>query len=163
MTRPTVRLTVIVAAALVAAVLGVPIVHAQTADERAIRETDLAWAKAGAAKDLEATMSFLADDATEMPPNAPAATGKAALRKVWGDMFKTPGFAMSWQPTKVEAARSGEIGYSIGTYQQTVHDKAGKPVTDRGKYVTIWKKQPDGKWKAVIDTFNSDLPLPAAH
>jgi ketosteroid isomerase-like protein len=162
-TRPTVRLAVILAGALVVGALGVQAVSAQTADERALRETDLAWAKAGAAKDLEATLSFLADDATEMPPNAPAASGKQALRRVWGGYFATPGFAMSWQPTKVEVARSGEIGYSIGTYQQTMHDKAGKPVTDRGKYVTIWKKQPDGKWKAVVDTFNSDLPLPAAH
>jgi ketosteroid isomerase-like protein len=39
-----------------------------------------------------------------------------------------------------------------------VHDRTGTPVTERGKYVAIWKKQPDGRWKAAVDTFNSDLP-----
>src|SRR5262245_5487580 len=158
MTRRIVRRAVIVAVALVVGGLGVQAVYAQTAAEQAIRETDLAWAKAAAAMDLEATLSFFAADAIEMPPNAPLASGKDALRSVWFGYFRTPGFAMSWRPTKVEVARSGELGYSMGVYEQTMHDRMGKPVTDRGKYVTIWKKQPDGKWKAAIDTFNSDLP-----
>jgi ketosteroid isomerase-like protein len=156
-----------VVVAVVAGLVGIQILGAQTdtraADERTIRETDLAWAKAGAARDLERTLSFLAEDATEMAPNTPAAVGRAAHRKVWGDMFATPGFAMGWQPTKVEASRGGDLGYSVGTYQQTMHDRAGKPVADRGKYVTVWKKQADGTWKAVVDAFNSDLPLHAGH
>jgi ketosteroid isomerase-like protein len=50
----------------------------------------------------------------------------------------------------------------VGTYQQTLNDAKGKPVTDRGKYLTVWKKQPDGKWKAVADMGISDLPAPGA-
>ena len=38
--------------------------------------------------------------------------------------------------------------------------KAKKPVTDKGKYVTVYKKQADGSWKAVADIMNSDMPLP---
>jgi ketosteroid isomerase-like protein len=34
--------------------------------------------------------------------------------------------------------------------------------TDKGKYVTIWRKQPDGSWKVVEDMFNSDIPMLAA-
>jgi ketosteroid isomerase-like protein len=161
------RVGVVLVVGIVAGLVGLQALSAQTdtraADERAIRETDLAWAKAGTAKDLERTLSFLADDATEMAPNTPAATGKAALRKVWGDMFATPGFAMSWQPTKVEVSRGGDLGYSIGTYQHSMNDRTGKLVTDRGKYVTVWKKQTDGRWKAIVDAINSDLPVPAGH
>lgn len=157
------RLVLFLALSVVAGLLGAPVVDAQTADERAIREADLAWAKAGAAKDLERTLSFMADDATEMVPNTPTATGKTALRKAWGDMFSAPGFAISWQPTKVEVARGGDLGYSIGAYQTTMNDKSGKPVTDRGKYVTIWKKQADGTWKVIVDAFNSDLPAAPGH
>jgi ketosteroid isomerase-like protein len=40
-------------------------------------------------------------------------------------------------------------------------DAQGKPVTDHGKLVEVWKKQADGKWKTVADTFNSDLPSSA--
>jgi ketosteroid isomerase-like protein len=160
------RLAVIVTVGLLVGLVGAPAVNAQpdarAADERAIREADLAWSKAGEAKDLERLLSFFADGATELSPNAPMATGKEALRKVWSDYFASPGFAISWQPTKVEASRGGDLGYSIGTYLQTTRDAAGKPVIDRGKYVTIWKKQADGSWKVIADVFNSDLPAPPA-
>jgi ketosteroid isomerase-like protein len=43
----------------------------------------------------------------------------------------------------------------------TMKDAQGKPVTDRGKYTEVWKKQADGKWKAVADIWNSDLPVSA--
>ncbi len=60
-------------------------------------------------------------------------------------------------PTKVEASRGGDLGYSIGTYELTTYDPTGKPVTDCSKYVAVWKKQADGNWKAVADIFNSML------
>jgi ketosteroid isomerase-like protein len=48
-----------------------------------------------------------------------------------------------------------------GTVEVTVNDAKGKPVTDRGKFVEIWKKQADGTWKCVVDMWNSDLPAAA--
>lgn len=164
MKRSAMRLALILAVGVSA--LGAQGVSAQpdtrAADERAIQETDLAWSKAGEAKDLERLLGFFADSASELSPNAPMATGKEALRKTWAGYFAMPGFAISWQPTKVEASRGGDLGYSIGTYVQTTRDAAGKPVTERGKYVTIWRKQTDGSWKVVADIFNSDLPAPKA-
>ena len=54
--------------------------------------------------------------------------------------------------------------YTQGTYSMTMSDpKSGKPVTDNGKYLTVFKKQADGKWKAVADMINSDGPPPASH
>jgi ketosteroid isomerase-like protein len=40
-------------------------------------------------------------------------------------------------------------------------DPSGKPINDRGKYLAVWKKQPDGTWKCVMDIWNSDLPASA--
>jgi ketosteroid isomerase-like protein len=40
----------------------------------------------------------------------------------------------------------------------TMNDAKGKPITSRGKYATMWKKQADGNWRAVVDISNSDLP-----
>jgi hypothetical protein len=39
---------------------------------------------------------------------------------------------------------------------------AAEPVGDEGKYVEIWRKQPEGSWKVVLDIFNSDLAAPAS-
>ena len=132
----------------------------RAADESALKDLDAQWSKAAAAKDVEGTVSYYADDAVLMPPNAPIAAG-AAIRDFWKNMITSPGFAGGWKATKVEVARSGDLAYLTGTYELTENDASGKPVNDRGKYVEVWKKQADGKWKAVADMFNSDLPLPA--
>ena len=45
-----------------------------------------------------------------------------------------------------------------GNYEFKETDAGGKPITDKGKYLEIWKKHADGSWKCVADMFNSDLP-----
>ncbi len=132
----------------------------RAADESAIRDLDAQWSKTAGANDVDGTVSYYSDDASVLPPNAPVATGKQAIRAVWAS-FLVPGTSVSWQPTKVEVARSGDLAYAMGTYQSTMKDSRGKPVADHGKYVEVWKKQADGKWKTVADIFNSDVPPPA--
>ena len=134
----------------------------RAADEATIREAEIAWSNAAAAKQLDATVAPYADDGSAFPPNGPIATGKEAITQMWTGIFQLPGVSVSWEPVKVEVARSGDLGYAHGTYQLTMNDPAGNPVTDRGKYVTVWKKQADGSWKVMADIFNSDLPLPPA-
>ena len=130
--------------------------------EQALRDLDAQWSAAAAAKDLEKTISFYSQDALVLPTNAPAATTKEAIRNTWKDLLASPGVAISWKTTKVEVARSGDIAYTTGTYELTMNDASGKPINDRGKYVEVWKKQTDGKWKVAVDIWNSDLPPSAA-
>ena len=129
-----------------------------TKAEQALRDADAAWSKAAESKDLDKTVSYYSDDATVLPPNASAATTKEAIRKIWQDMLASPGLAISWKATKVEVAKSGDLGFVSGTYELTMNDASGKPVTDKGKYVEVWEKKGDGKWKCGTDTWNSDLP-----
>lgn len=131
----------------------------RAADEAAIRAADAAWSQA--AKNADGMLAFHADDATVLAPNAPMASDGASRRKVIAELYAMPGIALSWQATKVEVARSGDIGYSLGTYELTANDANGKPISDRGKYTTIWRKQADGNWKVVVDMFNTDLPVTA--
>ena len=135
-----------------------PSAEARSADEKAIRDTDTEWSKVAAAKDLEKTLSYYAEDATMFPANAPIAMGKPSIRVAWTGLMATPGFSLTWVPIKAEVARSADMGYTFGTYSLMMNDPTGKSVNDRGKYVVVWKKQPDNSWKAVADIFNSDLP-----
>ena len=128
--------------------------------ESTLKELDAQWSKAAAAKDLDKTISYYADDAIVLPPNAPAATTKEAIKGVWKGMITNPGFAGGWTATRVEVAGSGDLAYLSGTYDFTLNDAKGKPVKDRGKYVEVWKKQADGSWKTVADIWNSDPPSP---
>ena len=129
------------------------------ADAEAIRQADLAWVVAQEVDGLEGTMSVYLEDAIMLPPNAPMAIGKEAIRKASAAAgIGSPGFSVQWEPMKIEVARSGEIGYAIGTFEGTAIDAAGNPVPIKGKYVEIWKKQPDGSWMVAADMFSPDSP-----
>ncbi len=132
------------------------------ADEAAIRLADSYWVKAAESKQVDAWMAFYSDDAVVLPPNEKIATDKASIRKSVGELLGLPSLSLSWQPTNVEVARSGDIAYLYGAYVLTAKDAAGKPINDHGKNVEIWKKQADGKWKCIVDTWNSDFPAVAA-
>jgi ketosteroid isomerase-like protein len=133
--------------------------------ERLLRDLDAQWAKAAAAKDVEQTIGYYSDDAMVLPPNATSAATKVAIRNVWKDMFASPGLVISWQPTRVQVGKSGEMAWVRGTYELTMNDATGKPIDDRGKYLEVWEKQTDGNWKCAADMWNSDLaasaPAPA--
>jgi ketosteroid isomerase-like protein len=128
-----------------------------TADESVLRKLDHEWSRAVGAKDVEKTISYYADDALMMPPNIPTLTGKDSIRTLWKSLLEAPGFAGGWKATKVEV--SGDLAFVTGSYEITETDESGKPMTDKGKYLKNWKKQPDGSWKCVADMFSSDMAL----
>ncbi len=129
-------------------------------DDQSLRDLDAQWSKAAGAKDLDKTVSFYSDDANVFPPNSPAVTTKEGIRKVWKEFMDLPGFAISWKATKVEVAKSGEIGFVSGTYEITFNDASGKPMKEQGKYLEVFEKK-NGTWKCGADIWNSDAPAAA--
>jgi ketosteroid isomerase-like protein len=137
-----------------------PDTHA--ADLQALKDTNAAWLKVWVAKDLEKAVSYYADDASLLLPNAPAINGKDAIRAAWKPFVDDPNYAFTGQGSRFEVAKSGELGYTQGTYTITLTDPTTKkPFTDKGKYLIAYKKQADGTWKGVAEMDSSDLPLPA--
>jgi uncharacterized protein (TIGR02246 family) len=137
-----------------------PVVPPDTraADEAAIRAADAEWVKAVAAKDMLQSTSYYADTAQLFAPNAPAAQGKDAIQKAFTGLLAMPGFALTFAATKVEVARSGDLAYETGDYELTANDKKGKPQTTKAKYVVVWGKQPNGTWKALVDSPTTTTP-----
>jgi ketosteroid isomerase-like protein len=125
--------------------------------EQLLRDLDAKWAKAAGTKDVEQTIAFYSDNAVVFPPNATSATTKDAIRNSWKEMFATPGFVLTWQPTKVQVGKSGGMAWVSGTYESTMNDASGKPINDRGKYLEVWEKQADGNWKCAADMWNSNV------
>lgn len=126
------------------------------ADEAAIRANSQEWSKAAGAKDLEKCMSFYADDAQRLGSGAPVAVGIEAIRKQWTEYLALPGHGFRWTTSKIEVARSRDFAYETGAYELQTTDKKKQPVTVKGKYLVVWKKQTNGNWKAVADTDNTD-------
>lgn len=123
----------------------------QAQDEATIRAIDNQWVQAVAAKDAEQAASFYANGGTLMAPGAPIATGQDAIRKTWTSLMGTPGFALTFAPTKIDVSRAGDLAYELGDYQLTLNGKGGKPQTVKAKYVVVWGKQADGSWKVLVD------------
>jgi len=123
----------------------------------AVKEADTAWAKAAAAHNVEAVLSYYADGGYVLPPNLDAAPNKSSIRKVWTDLL-VKGTEVSWTPGAADISSSGDLVYLEGYYLNTIHGSKGKTSLERGKYLSVWRKQADGTWKCVADTWNSDMP-----
>ena len=131
----------------------------RAAEEAALRSLDEQWSATAAKNDVDGTVAFYADDAVLLAPNVPIATDKKSIGDSWAGLLG-PNTAVSWKISKVEVAKSGELGYLYGTYSLAIRDPKGGPaVNDHGKILEVWKKQVDGKWKCIVDTYNSDVPV----
>jgi uncharacterized protein (TIGR02246 family) len=131
------------------------------ADVQTLKDTEAAWVKDANTKDVEKFVAHYTDDASVLLPNMPIITGKDAIRNALKPILADPNFALQFSSTRQDVAKSGDLGYTVGTYTMTgTNEKDKKPFTDKGKYTTIFKKQADGSWKAVVDMLNSDLPMP---
>ena len=125
-------------------------------DIGAIEDIIQQYVQAFLAKDLNAYTGLWTEDAVEMPPNSPALEGREAIIQNW---MAGP------TPTKfvldvLDIDGADDVAYVRGTYSITM-SVAGvpEPVRDEGKYLSIFKKQPDATWLFSVDTWNSDLPL----
>lgn len=133
------------------------------AEVKAISDTETQWVKEWAAKDVDKIAATYADDAVVMTPGMDAVHGKDAIHAMLKQMTADPALSLTFQATKVEVAKSGDIGYTQGSYKMAMTNPTTKKVMeDHGSYVTTYHKQADGSWKAVADIATSEVPpMPA--
>ena len=98
-----------------------------------------------------------ANDALVMLPNAAPAQGHAAIAKSLAEWIAMAPIK-DGKATTLDVMVAGDLALETGRYVMTVGLKGGKTMTDSGKYLTAWKRQPDGTWRIVRDINNSDLP-----
>jgi len=124
-----------------------------SADTAAIASIHPRFRQALLARDFDTLVACYTDDAVFMPPNHPAVHGRAAL-KAWMAAFpKASEFTLTIERIEGRA----DLAYVQGSYAMTIHpDGAPAAVTDRGKYIEIRRRQPNGEWLLEADIFNSD-------
>jgi ketosteroid isomerase-like protein len=117
-------------------------------DEKFAAET----AKGGGA----AFASWFAPDAVTLADGKAPVVGHDAIaaQATW-----TPrSYQLTWTPEGARLGPSGDMGFTWGHYQGVSKDAEGNPVTTSGRYITVWKKQPDGQWKVALDASNDGPP-----
>ena len=132
----------------------------RAADVQAVKDVEAAWVKDAATKDADKWASYFTEDGSGLYPGAGILNGKAAIKAAMVPILADPNFSLTFQSTRAMASKGGDMVYSQGTYSMTMtNPKTKKPMIDKGKFLTIYGKQPDGSWKVVADTFNSDSPM----
>jgi len=128
----------------------------------AIRAQEAGWQKGYADRDINVLAGEYADDAVLGSPGDPLATTDIDRRKAVGTLISDPNFKLTFASDDVRVASAGDMASSRGHYTITTTDtKTSKPVTSSGTYLTVYKKQADGGFKAVEDMIIPG-PAPAA-
>ena len=119
-------------------------------EKAALMRTDVEFSAAAQKIGVgEAFLRYADEYATMLPAGKKAVNGLEAIRAEFADFPR--GATLVWTPVLVQVARSGDLGYTLGTYESRRTGADGKPVTSYGKYCSVWKKQKDGGWKWVVD------------
>jgi ketosteroid isomerase-like protein len=93
-----------------------------------------------------------------MPPNEPVLKGKAAVRD-WYDQLLTQLRTSNLAITEREVLIGDGWATELATFEWTLAPVAGGPaVTDRGNYVQVWHREPDGRWLFARELWNSTTP-----
>lgn len=129
-------------------------------DEQAIRDLDAQWVNVINNKDANGAAAMYAEDGGIYAPNAPPAVGHEAVLATWITLLQTPGFALSFQPSKITIAASKDLAIDVGTYTLRTGD-VNAPKVENGKYVVTWMRR-DNVWKVYTDMFSSDTAPPPA-
>jgi ketosteroid isomerase-like protein len=130
------------------------------AERAAIIRTEAAFQKARAERGMEGWLDFFSDDTALLTPGSDLVFSKQALReRLTRDGWNSK-LLLEWTPVKVDVAASCDLAYSVGTWRMTGTSTKDEPISLTGKFLTVWKKQADGSWKAVADIGNVD-PQPA--
>jgi ketosteroid isomerase-like protein len=144
--------------------VAVSVADTREADSKSLTDTEEAWAKLSASMrtsaDLDRFVAYYAADAVVLFPNEAPMVGRAAIVEGLKAFLGDPNFSIDFHTSKAEVAKSGDLGYTRGPYTMKMTDPATKKVvTDKGTYVTCWRKTSDGSWKATIDTTISEIPV----
>jgi ketosteroid isomerase-like protein len=123
-------------------------------------QRDAEWAQAASdGKDIEKIVSYWSDDAQVIESGQPVYRGKAAIRAYVTDSLKTPGFKIHWVSEKPVFSPDGNMAYMPGVDEMTVPGPNGALMTVHTRGVSIWRRDPDGVWRCVVDIATELPPL----
>ena len=129
-------------------------------DTEALMRADRDFAADVARDGIDAWVKWFANDGQQIGPGRQV-VGHGAIRDYMASTFSDPAAKLAWWPVSARISSSGDLGYTIGRYEaRTMNPDGSVTVRGTGRYITIWRKQADGRWKVELDTGHPD-PKPA--
>lgn len=103
---------------------------------------------------------FFAEDTWQMPPNSPPVVGREAYIEFWTQAFQWGSWHFDFMVQDVVAADG--IAVERGKYTLAYEAGPESPfptLQDKGNYVVMWRRDPDGEWRIVWDAPVSEIPM----
>lgn len=103
-----------------------------------------------------AFVAYASDDVRMFPDGGEPYSGKQTLAERFATIPE--GATLEWAPVEGIAGPSGDFGFTWGrsVYTGPASSDGEKPAANHGKYVSIWQRDEDGKWKFVADIGNAN-------
>ena len=106
------------------------------------------------AKDAQAAAALYTEDAVLIPPGEPLVRGREAIEEYWRGAIESGGVRDVSVET-MDALSSGSLGYETGSFILTANGPDGEAVIDRGRYIELLRREPDGRWLSTHGIWNA--------
>jgi ketosteroid isomerase-like protein len=131
-------------------------------EEAKLLRRDSEWAEAASSgKDIVKILSYWTDDALLILLGQLILEGKAAIRPYVASSLNTPGSKIRWVSSKAVFSSAGKMAYMSVSTELTVPGPDGALITKQLRGIAIWRLDPDGEWRCVVDIAN-EQPTAAA-
>jgi ketosteroid isomerase-like protein len=117
-------------------------------------ELEARFAKDVAARGGAGFADWFAGDGIALGNGVAPLIGKVAIAK--SSNWSPKDYQLTWTPTDAMMGPSGDMGYTWGHFEGHSKDANGNPLTTTGRYITMWRREPDGNWKVVLDAGSNE-------
>jgi ketosteroid isomerase-like protein len=129
----------------------------QLADTRkTIADGYVQWTEAAKTGNIDALAGMYANDATVLPDEKDAVSGKDAIRAFYGDWLAQRGKLIELKFENINSVQQNDLLIDCTKFSG-VFIKEGKEIAFKGNRLVVWKREFQGPWKIVRDTWNKSL------
>jgi ketosteroid isomerase-like protein len=126
--------------------------HAQSSPREQLELAERDFQRATLEKGVEGWNSFFADSGAQLQNTSRIVRGHAAIKELMGEFLASKTDRLIWWPVSSEVSASGDMAYTFGASGVVSADSTGHLVIQgRGTYLTVWRKQPEGRWLVTAD------------
>ena len=130
------------------------IAEGSESDASLIERTYVAWEETVNARDIKLWATFLAPEASFMPPDSPILESKEEILDYYRKAFADPNFSLRCEQWLVEVAKAGDMAWSTGICHATFSIPGGDKGSGSSRWFKVWLKQADGSWKCRLNTWS---------
>lgn len=125
--------------------------------EEELMEADRRFQETSRKRGLEGWLSMMSRDVVRMPVFGRAfIKGRDKVARLDSSLWNTPGLRLEWEPGQSVIYSGGSLGLTAGSYRLLEEVSGESRQIDTGQYLTLWRKDPDGRWRVLFDTGVSD-------